>query len=251
MKKKYKILSLLSIIGITAYNCVPVGHNFFNSGTFITSVKFPDKNFHTKAIPDNTASIVVKVDGSGIAFDNPIFFELTRENPRKIITEVPEGSKKVTAKAYDSEGNFLAMGENTVNVIAKKLNRVEVELKVQTVTKPSASPEPSASPKEPCIVRPDEQDLPISKTLENAILTAGCKIVYPSNMPTPTPIPEVTASPTDVLPTSEPTPTSTPSTTGGGSTFVGKQTGNASATVNVIEQPPSDISTGPITIVVP
>lgn len=253
MKKKYKILSLLSIIGLTGYNCAPIGHSFFNSGTFITSVKFPDKNFHTQAIPDNTASIVVKVDGSGIAFGDTIFFELTRENPRKIITEVPEGSKKVTAKAYDSEGNFLAMGENTVNVIAKKLNRVEVELKAQTITKPSASasPEPS-SLKEQCLVRLDEQDLPISKTLENSILTAGCKIVYPSSMPTSTPIPEATASPTDVLPTSEPTPTSTPSTTGGGgSTFVGKQTGNASATVNVIEQPPSDISSGPITIVVP
>lgn len=244
MKKKYKILSLLSIIGVTAYNCTPnVGHNFFNSGTFITSVRFPENSFHTKAIPNNTSSIVVKVEGSGIDFNSPIFFELTRENPRKVLNEVPEGSKKVSAKAYDSQGNFLAAGDNTVTIIAKKLNRVEVELKSQTVIKPSATPEPLVSA-EPCIVRPDEKDLPLSKTLESAILSAGCKILYPSTMPTISPSPEVTPSPVvTVSPTATPT-----SNSGGGGSSSNPTTGSASATINVIEQPASDITSGPITI---
>ena len=210
MINKFK-LSLLSgfLLLPVITNCTGVNsayHSSNNSGYVMASVKFPQNGFKIKTIPANTALILVRIVGEGINNQRPLSVDLYRDNPTRIVSAVPQGSKEVRANAFDSDGRLLASGQNTVNVIAQKLNRVEIELKEvkkdpnEGKGEPSSSPNPSVSPSSgtgttdpypiptvpPCIVKVTLDDMPISKSLELAIIEAGCTIQFPSS-PSPTP----------------------------------------------------------------
>lgn len=221
MINKFK-LSLLSgfLLLPVITNCTGVNsayHSSNNSGYVMASVKFPQKGFNLKTIPSDTALILVRISGDGIDSKRPLSVDLYQDNPTRVVSAVPQGSKLVKANAFDSNGNLLASGENTVNVIAQKLNKVEIELKevkkdlgdIKTEPSSSPNPNPSVSPSsgigtidpspspsttpdpiiptpEPCVVRVSLSDMPISKSLETAIIEAGCTIQFPSS-PSPTP----------------------------------------------------------------
>lgn len=218
MINKFKLLLLSSFLLLPVIsNCTGVNsayNNTNNSGYVMASVKFPQKGFNIKKIPDKTALILVRISGEGIDNKRPLSVDLYRDNPTRIISAVPQGDKEVRANAFDVNGNLLASGKNTVKVIAEKLTRVEVELEElkpnsdnnddpDDVTKPSTSPTPIVSPTpnggsiepspiatpkdEPCIVKVSLSDMPLSSSLELAIEEAGCKILYPTATPTPTP----------------------------------------------------------------
>lgn len=219
MINKFK-LSLLSgfLLLPVITNCTGVNsayHSSNNSGYVMASVKFPQKGFNLKTIPSDTALILVRISGDGIDSKRPLSVDLYQDNPTRIVSAVPQGNKRVKANAFDSNGNLLASGENTVNVIAQKLNRVEIELKEikkdpsegkgepssspnpnpsvspssgtgTTDPSPSVTPDPLVPTPEPCIVKVGISDMPISKSLESAIIEAGCKIQFPQS-PSPTP----------------------------------------------------------------
>ncbi|MFN8673401.1 MAG: hypothetical protein U0457_15120 [Candidatus Sericytochromatia bacterium] len=240
MKKNYKLFTLLTFIGLTSYNCsIEFGNNLFHSGTVVTSVKFPEKNtdktFNIKTIPIETESIVVKVEGQGIATENPVFFQLTRANPKKVLEKIPTGSKKIFAKAYDKDGTLIANGDNIINVLENRLNRVEVNL--TPIVKANLKVDPIAVPikvQVPCIIRIEEKDMPISKSLEKSIIDSGCTIEYPSVS-----IPVMVSSPT-------PTPTATTTSTSGNSNAPLRGAASVNTNLSLIEGP--DISNGPITL---
>lgn len=223
MINKFK-LSLLSgfLLLPVINNCTGVNSSYYssnNSGYVMASVKFPQNGFKIKTIPSNTALILVRIVGEGINNQRPLSVDLYRDNPTRIVSAVPQGPKEVRANAFDSEGRLLASGQNTVNVIAQKLNKVEIELKeVKSILptdpnggdiEPSVNPTPSVSPSigggitdpsnspnpnqtpypiptvPPCIVKVGLSDLPISESLKLAIIEAGCTIQFPPS-PSPT-----------------------------------------------------------------
>lgn len=215
---KKKILTLvfsLNILNLAGcFSNVP-GNN--NSGYLMASVRFPEKKFSVKFIPDSTSVIIVQVEGDGLTSGNPISVYLTKDNSSRVINNVPQGNKTVKAFALDIDGKRLAEGQNTVNVIAQKLNKVELELKLidrpTTIETPSPQPSPLVSPSpvtspspviEKCIVRIVKEDLPLSPSLEKSIKEAGCDIELPEQ-PTPTP--------SDIV---SPTPSATSATSSGG-----------------------------------
>lgn len=219
MINKFKLLLLSSFLLLPVIsNCTGVNsayQNTNNSGYVMASVKFPQKGFNIKKIPDKTALILVRISGDGIDAKRPLSVDLYRDNPTRIISAVPQGDKEVRANAFDVNGNLLASGRNTVKIIAQKLAKVEIELEElkpntdntedpdDVEAKPSTSPTPVVSPTpnegsiepspiptpkdEPCIVKVSLSDMPLSSSLELAIEEAGCEILYPTATPTPTP----------------------------------------------------------------
>jgi len=211
---------LAFMFGIPLISCSIFGNN--NYGFMRASVKFPDRSFNIKVIPDNTSIILVKVAGEGLT--EPILFELNRNNTSKLLRNVPEGNKEVNASAFDDNGHVIAKGQNSVNVIAQQLNTVEVELKI------NPSPSPSLEPIN-CQIELEEKDLPLSENLSKAIEKAGCKIVNKQN-PSPSP---------SFIPTTEPTtdisssPTSSIQQTDFGSSTSTTNNNNIKSNVNIID----------------
>jgi hypothetical protein len=186
-----KKLMLSLLFALPLISCSIFGGD--NYSFLRASVKFPYRSFNIKVIPDNTNFILVKVAGEGLT--EPILFELNRENTSKLLKNIPQGYKQVNASAIDEDGNIIAKGQNSVNVILHKLNTVEVELKLNDNLKPFPSIEPIN-----CQIELYEKDLPLPENLAKAIQNAGCKI---TTLPTPTPIPtsNITSSPS--IPSSE------------------------------------------------
>lgn len=155
-----KIFSFITI-GLLLSSCE---FNDINAGSFYMSVKFPEKKFSTKAVPEQTSSILVRVDGAGIESAKPITFELTKENNTKMLKMIPTGLKSINVTAINSDSLVLATGSSTVDVKEKIVNRVEIELKALPV------PEPI---EEPCLISfPATEN--ISESLKKSIENAGC-----------------------------------------------------------------------------
>ncbi|GIW22239.1 MAG: hypothetical protein KatS3mg068_1246 [Candidatus Sericytochromatia bacterium] len=208
-----KILAL--IFGIPLISCSILDNNY---GFMRASVKFPERAFNIKVIPDNTSVILVKVVGEGL--NEPILFELDRNNTSKLLKNVPEGNKDVNASAFDEEGNVIAKGQNSVNVIAQQLNTVEVELKLNDKIKPTPSLEPVN-----CKIELEEKDFPLSENLSKAIEQSGCKIV---KKPTPNPSPSFS-------PTTEPTTPSSNTSDNFSSGSSSSSSNNVTSAINIVD----------------
>ncbi|MEK7434413.1 MAG: hypothetical protein AABZ74_14880 [Cyanobacteriota bacterium] len=195
MKKSLLItFLLLNIILLTS--CILGINNTGSYGSLLTSVKFPDQKFSLKFIPDNTNSINIKIEGVGI--NTPIQFNLTR-NERRVLKDVPTGEKNIKASAVDINGNIVAQGKNNINIIADKINTVEITLEANNVnlpTKPIESSETQkpVETKSDCIIKRLSTDPPLSKTIEQSLKNSGCEIILlpPEELPS---IPKVVTSP--------------------------------------------------------
>jgi hypothetical protein len=223
MKKNLILTAFLGLNLLGLLNCAPANLGSNNYGYLNASVKFPDKKFSLKTIPESTENILVTISGEGYPQRSalPLF---TRENPSLLLLDVPEGQKVISAFARNKGGQVIATGSNTVNVIARKFNTVTVVLSEEAVAPtptpravptPTPTPvasrepgsegplgsavpsvsitaEPSAIPSstpvvdEKCIVKISQADLPLSSSLEQAIKDAGCDIAFPSPQPTAT-----------------------------------------------------------------
>lgn len=162
MKKK-----LLYLLSVSLFSLPSCAFNNINSGSFYMRVKFPENNaFSIKAIPDNTSSILVRVDGDGIEAKKPITFELTKDDNVKLINLVPVGYKSVNVTAIDSQGVALATGSSTVDVKENTVNKVEVELNPLEI--------PPAV-ELPCIINFPSTEA-VSDSLRKSVEDAGCSV---------------------------------------------------------------------------
>jgi hypothetical protein len=238
--------AFLGLILAGLFNCNTVDQPKGRTGYIVTSVEFPAKSFTVKTIPESTDKILVRINGRGIPPESPISYELTPEDTKSVVGEVPEGNKTVKAVAMDVNGNIVAVGESSVNVIPLMLNKVKVVMGKTNVTAtpepsqvPSCQPQPSPTPiiiDKECKITIRREDLIYFRSgkIEESIRNSGCLIEIPGESPSPTVIPSVT-------PTSSPTPGR-----GGGSTGGGGGTNNnngtpVNSTLNVIDGPPVDI----------
>lgn len=135
MKKSiFKLTALLSFVWLIP-NCANFNTSEF--GFIYTSVKFPNQSFKIKAIPSNTSLISVEITGKGLS--DSIKFTLSKDNPSRVIQQVPAGEKQVLAIAKDSDNKKLAEGTGNINVIAGKNNLLEITLKEVSEKESSSS----------------------------------------------------------------------------------------------------------------
>lgn len=69
------------------------------------------------AVPVGTRRIAVRVTGVGVPEDAVLAATLTPEHSRAVFTDVPAGLKQVVAKAYDGEGQVLAVGQAALTIV--------------------------------------------------------------------------------------------------------------------------------------
>ncbi len=95
------------------------------SGTLRVSIQWP----RARAIPENTAYVVIKI--SGIGLDKAIEKKVQREAGQTQVTvtiNVPAGDKTITVTAYDANDKPLAVGATSVVVSANSTTTATVEL---------------------------------------------------------------------------------------------------------------------------
>ncbi len=233
--KKNIFIPILGLFLINIANCSN-GLQSNKYGAISTSVKFPERKFSLKVIPDKTTLILVQIVGVGIDEKNPLTLTLSKDNSTRILDQVPQGEKTVKVIALDKDGTVLATGQTSINVIAQSLIKAEITL---NNIKPNNNQQKNCN----CTVQLSFSDLPLSKTLEKSIIDAGCTIkipTSPSTIPSPTETPEASASPIEsTKPISTPSPTATTSiyrgfgNSGGGGSNVTPTTPPTSSPVNV------------------
>jgi hypothetical protein len=94
------------------------------TGTLRLTIQWP-----TRAIPENTAYVVIKI--SGIGLDEPIEKKVERQAGQTQVTitiTVPAGDKTITVTAYDANDKPLAVGATSVTVSANTTTTAIVEL---------------------------------------------------------------------------------------------------------------------------
>lgn len=244
MKRKLLLFGFFSLITWNISNCAINIPDTSSSGYIFTSVKFPTGKFSIKVIPDETRIILVTVSGTGLDANKPITFDLSKDETTRVIGKVPEGDKLVRVKALDANNELVAEGQNTVNIIANKVNRVEITLNKVTKTVPTnilPTSTPSEAPKpSPCVIRIKPEDaINLTDGLKASIKEAGCDFVLPTK-------PRVNEDPEE-KPTTSPTPSnsitpspsSTPNTnSSGGNSSLGTVSSDIKANVSVVDAPP-------------
>lgn len=161
------ILPLLFTSSLTqVFSC---GVNNSEYGYLSAKVKFPDKAFSVKAIPESTDFILIQVKGENL--DKAITFDLHKESPVRIIENIPKGNKNILIKAYDNKSSLVAFGADNIDIIPGILNKVEVTLKENK----------DLNLKDPCVIFIDPKDMPLSAIKERAFKNAGCEIVLPKD----------------------------------------------------------------------
>jgi len=104
---------------VTGSTSTPTG-----TGTMRVTIQWP-----TRAIPENTVYVVVKI--SGVGLDKPIEQKVERQAGEASVTvtlTVPAGDKTVTVTAYDANDKPLAVGSTGVTVSANSTTTATVEL---------------------------------------------------------------------------------------------------------------------------
>lgn len=218
-----------------------------HSGYIFTSVKFPNGKFSIKFIPEETKLILVTVSGTGLDANKPITFDLSKDETTRVIGKVPEGDKLVKVKALDANNELVAEGQNTVNIIANKVNRVEVTLNkvtknIPTPILPTATPNEAPKPS-PCVIRIKPEDaINLTDGLKASIKEAGCDFVLPTKPRVneePEEKPSTSPTPSESnVPSSSPTPTTNNTSTSGGSNTLGDTNSSVKANVSVVDAPP-------------
>jgi hypothetical protein len=108
-----------SAISPTSSSSTPMG-----SGTLRLTIQWP-----TRAIPENTAYVIIKI--SGVGLDKPIEQKVERQAGQAevdITITVPAGDKTITVTAYDANDKPLAVGATSVTVSANTTTTATVEL---------------------------------------------------------------------------------------------------------------------------
>jgi len=103
---------------VTGSTSTPTG-----TGTMRVTIQWP-----TRAIPENTVYVVVKI--SGVGLDKPIEQKVERQAGETSVTvtlTVPAGDKTVTVTAYDANDKPLAVGSTGVTVSANSTTTATVE----------------------------------------------------------------------------------------------------------------------------
>lgn len=178
MKKRILVL-LLGTSWFIIPNC-----SVFHSGGYgyiTTSVRFPQKGYSIKVIPEGTK--VVSVEVTGVGLTSSIKFDLTDSEFRRVVKDVPIGQKFVSAVAKNATGKILAAGQNSVEVLANVNNVVEVDLKVT-----GALPIPSVIPS--LLISPSALLSALPSLIPGASLSpvpslSPFQSLIPSSFPTP------------------------------------------------------------------
>ncbi len=89
----------------------------WEQGALAVQAHFPGGR-RLQLIPEGTARIEVRVSGEGVPADSVLAATLTPEKSQAIFTGVPQGRKRVVAKAFDAEGLVLAAGDADVTIVA-------------------------------------------------------------------------------------------------------------------------------------
>ena len=108
-----------SSVSPTSSNSTPTG-----SGNLRLTIQWP-----TRAIPENTAYVVIKI--SGVGLDKPIEQKVERPAGQaqvSITITVPAGDKTISVTAYDASDKPLAVGATGVTVSANTTTAAIVEL---------------------------------------------------------------------------------------------------------------------------
>lgn len=95
-----------------------------STGTMRITIQWP-----TRAVPENTAYVEIKINGVGL--DKPIEKKVERPAGQTEVTiavNVPVGDKTITVTAYDASDKPLAVGATSVTVIANTTTTATVEL---------------------------------------------------------------------------------------------------------------------------
>ncbi|MBC7327912.1 hypothetical protein H5T87_07335 [bacterium] len=94
------------------------------TGTMRVTIQWP-----TRAIPENTAYVTIKI--SGVGLDKPIEKRIERQAGQtevSITINVPAGDKTIIVTAYDANGKPLAVGATSATVVANTTTTATVEL---------------------------------------------------------------------------------------------------------------------------
>lgn len=102
----------------------PIPSSSAGTGTVRITVQWP-----TRAIPENTAYVIIKIAGVGL--DKPIESKVERQAGETSVTvtlTVPAGDKTISVTAYDINDEPLAVGSTSVTVVANTTTTASVEL---------------------------------------------------------------------------------------------------------------------------
>lgn len=87
----------------------------WTDGAVVMQAKFPRKSL---MIPDGTSRIEVRMTGQGLPSGAVLSAHLSPEKSQVTFTGVPSGPKNVVAKAFDSDGEVIAIGSSPVTIVA-------------------------------------------------------------------------------------------------------------------------------------
>lgn len=110
--------ALLSLLVVAIGGCTYLpAVEAWQDGALAVQARFPGGR-RLQLIPEGTTRIEVRVSGEGVSADSVLAATLTPDKTQTIFTGVPQGRKRVVAKAYDAEGLVLAAGESDVTIVA-------------------------------------------------------------------------------------------------------------------------------------
>ena len=157
------------LISIGACQSVPFMVHASQSGRMAFRVMWPQRQFQVQVIPEATERLEIEIQGEKLP--RPFRRVLRRSASRPEVQEsltLPEGSKTVLVKAYDTGQTLLAEARAEVMIVANETQQLEIEL--QEVERPCEplNPEEPISPQRPGLrVQQLEQDpLPPADMLE-------------------------------------------------------------------------------------
>lgn len=95
----------------------------WSAGALAVQARFPASSSapggrRLQVIPEGAVRIEVRVSGEGVPADSVLAAQLTPDRSQTIFTGVPQGRKRVAAKAFDAGGLVLAAGQTEVSIVA-------------------------------------------------------------------------------------------------------------------------------------
>lgn len=131
MKKIFKSLLLLSLCNILV-DCTNYTNN--NEGYLNIGIKFPEKGFTVKKVPDATKLIYVQIIDENPEvrpfesdISKPVNFNLTREYSKKLIGVIG-GNKNIIAEAINAKNQVIGLARGKIHVIPKIHQSVTLEM---------------------------------------------------------------------------------------------------------------------------
>lgn len=111
---KHKAAILIALIALSGcFYESPM--DSWTDGAVVMQAKFPRQSM---IIPDSTNRIEVRMTGQGIPDGAVLSAYLSPEKTQVTFSGVPSGPKTVVAKAFDPDGEVIAIGSSEVIIVA-------------------------------------------------------------------------------------------------------------------------------------